>query len=217
MNNNQFDKELMDYLDGISEDAVNNKDLQDEAKDLKQILSDLKSLPLEMVDPTVDKKLKVFIEKQSNIKQPIVRKLWPYVVAASIILLVFMLSRSESFEIEYQKLSTNPERLSFIYNLNSENLNEKDIDWLKRELQNDISPNIKVTIVDLLADYQSEIDQDFYNLLQFESIPSVQMALLNMLESSAHIDITEQIIALRNRQDLDIMVQQKANEILSIQ
>ena len=217
MNNNQFAKELMDYLDGISEDAVNNKDLQDEAKDLKQILSDLKSLPLEMVDPTVDKKLKVFIEKQSNIKQPIVRKLWPYVVAASIILLVFMLSRSESFEMEYQKLSTNPERLSFIYNLNSENLNEKDIDWLKRELQNDISPNIKVTIVDLLADYQSEIDQDFYNLLQFESIPSVQMALLNMLESSAHINITEQIIALRNRQDLDIMVQQKANEILSIQ
>jgi hypothetical protein len=84
-------------------------------------------------------------------------------------------------------------------------------------LNKDISPNLKVTIIDLLANYQLQLDRDFFNTLQFESIPSVQMALLNIFESSKHIDLSQELISVSSRQDLDIMVKQKAKEILSKQ
>ena len=96
-------------------------------------------------------------------------------------------------------------------------MSTKDIDWLKTELTDNISPNIKVTIVDLLTNYQSKLDIEFYNNLQYESIPSVQMALLNTLENSESDDFTNELVAFSQRSDLDNTVRQKAKQILSNQ
>jgi hypothetical protein len=218
MKEDEFDKEIMDYLDGISESAINNQNLKEQAIELEQMLSELKELPLERVDPIIDRKMQQFIEKNSTKNQFVVRRLWPYIAASAIIIIMlFIFSGDTSFEKSYQKIKTNPDKLSFIYNLNNEKLSDSDIDWLQTELKKDINPNLKITIIDLLANYQLKLDKDFFNALEFESIPSVQMALLNIFESSKHIDLSRELINVSSRQDLDITVKQKANEILSKQ
>ena len=218
MKEDQYDMEIMDYLDGVSKKDSNNVNFIKEATELKQILSDLKDIPLKKVDATIDKKINRLIAEIKNEKQNIVLKMWPYfALAASILIFFFILIRDSNLEGRYQKLQTNTDKLSFIYNLNSEQLSAEDIKWLKNEIQIENNPNIKVTIIDLLANYQSKLDQDFFNALKIETTPTVQMALLNILESSNNVDYKEQLIAISGRKGLDITVRQRAVEILSKQ
>ena len=219
MKEDQFDKDIMDYIDGVSSE-VTNKDAYEQAKHLKQIVISLKEIPLQSVSRIADDRFYQFIaEKSTNVRSVLTLKQWlPFVMAAaSIIILFVVLNNYKGFEDDYRALSSNPEKLSFIYNLNEQQLRTKDIDWLTAELKNEISPNIKVTIVDLLANYQSKLDNEFYNSLQSESIPSVQMALLNSLESSENIDFSNELLVFNQRKDLDKTVRQKVKNILSNQ
>jgi hypothetical protein len=59
------------------------------------------------------------------------------------------------------------------------------------------------------------IDQDFFNILQKESIPTVQMAFLNSLEASENEIVINELRSFSQRKDLDASVRLKANEILS--
>lgn len=218
MKEDHYDKEIMDYLDGVSKKAMDNKNLKEEAIELRQLLSDLKAIPLKKVDSSIDEEIKRSITRGTNKRHHIIRKIWPYLAAAASIAIFFLiLIRDTSFESGYQKIQTNPNKLSFIYNLNQEELSAKDINWLKREIQNESNPNIKVSIIDLLANYQSKLDEDFFNTIGTESTPTVLMALLNMLESSNHTAYKEELLAISGRKGLDITVRQKADEILSKQ
>jgi hypothetical protein len=220
MKEDQLDKEIMDYLDGVSNKPV-NEEVSEQGEELKQILSELKGIPHEKVSPATDAKFYTFLEEKNTYSKPIIKfkAWWPYLTAAaSIIILFFMFTNSiNGFEYDYRKLLSNPDRLGFIYELNKQQLSSEDISWLKSELKNEINPNIKVTIVDLLANYQSKLDNEFYNSLQSESIPSVQMALLNSLESSEHIDFVNELLVFNQRKDLDKTVRQKVKNILSNQ
>ncbi|MBT8182595.1 MAG: hypothetical protein KJO53_13515 [Eudoraea sp.] len=218
MKEDHYAKEIMDYLDGVSKKAMDNKNLKEEAIELRQLLSDFKAIPLKKVDSSIDEEIKRSITRRTNKRHHIIRKIWPYLAAAASIAIFFLIFiRDTSFESGYQKIQTNPNKLSFIYNLNQEELSAKDINWLKREIQNESNPNIKVSIIDLLANYQSKLDEDFFNTIGTESTPTVLMALLNMLESSNHTAYKEELLAISGRKGLDITVRQKADEILSKQ
>ncbi|WP_422104448.1 hypothetical protein [Winogradskyella sp.] len=219
MKNDDIDKNIMDYVDGASVE-IKDEHSQKEAEQLKQIIKDLKAWPLESVNVRTDARLYTFIDHKNRlIKSILSLKHWlPFTIAAaSIVVLFLVFSNNRGFEHDYGLLNSNPEKLSFIYDLNDQQLGSKDIEWLKSELSKDISPNIKVTIVDLLVNYQSKLDNEFYKNLQYESIPSVQMALLNSLESSNHINFKTDLFKFSQRSDLDHMVRQKVNHILSNQ
>ena len=219
MKEDLLDKEIMDYIDGVTVEAT-NEEAYAEAKHLIKMISELKEIPLQNVRPEADERFYRFIDKKiENVKSvSTLKRLLPYIIAAaSVIVLFFVFPNNKGFEVDYRALNSNPEKLSFIYNLNEQQLSTKDIEWLKTELTDNISPNIKVTIVDLLTNYQTKLDIEFYNNLQYESTPSVQMALLNTLENSESDDFTNELVAFSQRRDLDNTVRQKAKQILSNQ
>ena len=217
MKKDQFDKDIMDYIDGAKIELT-NEGASEQAKQLQKMVSDLKDIPLQDVNEIVDDRFYQFIEeKNKTVKSVFTLKQWlPYImVAASVVILLLVFTNYKDFEEDYRTLNSNPEKLSFIYNLNEKQLRTVDIDWLKAELINEISPNIKVTIVDLLSNYQFQLDNEFYNNLHYESIPSVQMAILNTLENSEGNDFTNELLAFSQRRDLDNTVRQKVKQILT--
>ena len=218
MLDNQFDEELMDYLDGLSSDATKEVAIQGNA--LKKIISDLKDIPLENINPETDKRVYQFIEykiAQSNRLSKI--KNWiPYVAAAaSILLILFIVPTKKSLQNDYLKLSSNPDKVSFIYKLNDQVLSIKDINWLQEELKTESNPNIKVTIIDLLSKHSSKLEKRFFDHLQYENLPTVQMALLSILEGSQKIDFQSELRKFMQKKDLDNAVKLKVNDILSSQ
>jgi hypothetical protein len=223
MKDEQSDKAIMDYLDGISKEISNQKAFQ-HAGELKQLLSELQELPLGKVHPTTDAKVYEFIENlettmntESKSRLKLDPKILYLTIAASIALLFYVFMDNNGFEDQYRLLPSNPERLGFIYDLNNEQLASEDIKWLKAELKKETHPNIKVTIVDLLNNYPSKIDNDFLNALQKEPIPSVQMAFLDALENSVNPDFSNELVVFSQRKDLDNTVRLKVAHILSIQ
>ena len=217
MKENQNDKKLMDYVDGIS-DNVPDENLRIQGEELKMIVAGLKDLPYHTISSETDKKIYQFIAEKNADPKPVIKmKSWLIFLTActSIILFLLFLSGGNSLKEDYQKLSSNPEKLRFIYALNDQVLSSTDIEWLQEELRNENNPNIKVTIIDLLANDHMRIDQDFFNNLQKESIPTVQMALLNSLENSENEIVINELRSFSQRKDLDASVRLKANEILS--
>ncbi len=217
MKENQNDKELMNYIDEVSNNLANEK-LRSQGDELKTIVAGLKDLPLNTISPETDKRLYQFIEDKSDQHKPVINlKRWIplFTVAASIILFLFVFNTKENFKEDYQKLISNPDKLSFIYNLNNQKLSSTDINWLKEELRKENNPNIKVTIIDLLSNDRSKLNKDFYNNLQYESIPTVQMAFLNSLEASENINFKSELLSFLQRNDLDTSVKLKAKIILS--
>ncbi len=206
---------IMNYLDGISNANSIDSKLKKEAEDLQQLLNELRDLPMQEPDDSADERIQQLMERSTSKRSINIKKLWPLIaVAASIVFVFFSLNWGKSYESRYNEFQTNPEKLAFIYELNNSDLDADDIDWLKREMKADISPNIKVTIVDLLTNYQSKLDKEFFANLNTESIPTVQMALLNSVETSTHIDFTEELIVISERQDLEETVQQKIEQII---
>ncbi|RNC86258.1 MAG: hypothetical protein ED556_08145 [Winogradskyella sp.] len=217
--NDELDKTIMDYVDGNSQ-SIDDTVVQEHAKELKQLVADLKVMPHEQPNTTTDNKLYQFIADTSAKPKPVIRlKPWLPIslAAASVIILLIVFNTGQSFENEYRTLSHNPEKLNYIYQLNTKQLETADIHWLQAELQNDINPNIKVAIVDLLAQHQLKLDEAFYKSLQSQSIPSVQMAILNVFETATHIDVSNELLDFTVRQDLDSYVIQRATYILSNQ
>ncbi len=217
MKENQKDKELMDYVDGLSNKLTDEKSCI-QGDELKNLVASLKDLPRYTISPETDKRIYQFIEDKSTQHKPVVNlKIWAplFAVAASIIFFLFVFNNNINFKEDYQKLNSNVDKLSFIYNLNNHELSSIDINWLKEELRNENNPNIKVTIIDLLSNDRSKLDKDFFNTLHYETIPTVQMALLNSLESAKHINFTSELLAFSQRSNLDISVKQKAENILS--
>ncbi|MBT8219375.1 MAG: hypothetical protein KJP00_06110 [Bacteroidia bacterium] len=212
-----FEKDIMDFVDGKAKD-ISNEEAALIGHDLKQIVYDLKSMPLEKVPTTTDKSINDFIKGIPQQKQSILRlnKWWPVMVAAaSFALLILVFNQGNSLQDDYQILASNPDKLNFIYKLNEKELNGSDIAWLNSELKKENNPNIKVTIVDLLNNYQSKLDNDFIRQLEDESTPSVQMALLNTLEEIQYEDLNNDLWAFTERKNLDNMVKSKASSILS--
>ena len=219
MNDNQFDKELMDYVDGRTGKVIDGK-VYEEGEALKEIVARLKKLPLHNLNPETDSRLYQFIEqKSSQTKQiPGLRRWLPFIAAAaSVFILIFVFTNKKSFQEEYRSLSSNPDKLNFIYDLNNQVLSSGDINWLKGELKSEINPNIKITIVDLLSNHKSKLDKGFFDNLQHENYPSVQMALLNTLETSKNIDYKPELISFLERNDLDHSVKLKVKDMLSSQ
>lgn len=217
MKENQIDEELMDYVEGVSKNATNEK-IRIQGEELKDIIICLKEIPLEIVSSETDERMYKFIENRSAQLIPVINlKRWVpiFTAAASIIILLLVFYSNKSFKDDYQKLSSNPDKLSFIYDMNNLVLSSADIDWLKEELKNEKNPNIKVTIIDLLSKDRSKLDKDVFNNLQYESIPTVQMALLNTLEASENIIFTTELLSFSQRNDLDASVEQKIKDILS--
>ncbi len=219
MKRDHTDKDIMDYIDGISDQLNSDADYK-QAEHLKQLVSDLKAMPLETVNPQTDDRFYQFINEKRNNKKPVIHlRYWlPLgLVAASIMLLWFIFNPNKTHEDYYRTLNSNPERISYIYNLNDADLKATDIDWLQAELINDSHPNIKVTIVDVLTHHKSKLKKEFYDHLKNESTPSVQMALLNVFESATHMDVSDALLEFSQRKDLETAVRQKATYILSNQ
>lgn len=217
MKEEAFEKEIMDFVDGQIE-QISNKEAAQIGHDLKHIMSDLKSLPLENIHSSTDKKINDFIQGIDKKKHPIIKlkKWWPLLAAAaSIALLISVFNSGDKLRNDYQLLVSNPDKLTFIYGLYEKKLTSSDIAWLNKALKNEMNPNIKVTIVDLLNNYQYRLDADFIQQLENESTPSVQMALLNTLEEIQYDDLNNNLLAFTKRNDLDNMVWSKAKEILS--
>ncbi|MEL6811996.1 MAG: hypothetical protein AAFP76_11725 [Bacteroidota bacterium] len=135
MKDDQNDKELMDYVDGLSNQLTEEKS-SIQGDELKTIVAGLKDLPRNTVSPETDKRIYQFIEDRSTQHKPVVNlKIWGALctVAASIVLFLFVFNNNANFQEDYQKLDSNVDKLSFIYSLNNHELSSIDIHWLKEE------------------------------------------------------------------------------------
>lgn len=219
MKNEEYSKQIMGYVEGVS-DGITDPDVRIEADEIKQLLSELKEIPLQKVSVANDERMEDFIQHKTKDSKSVGKlNTWvPYfAIAASIVLLLFVFTEGASFEEEYSRLRSNPEKLSFVYDLNKERLDSDDIQWLKSELGKEENPNIQVTIIDLLDGYESELDSKYYENLQAAAVPSVQMALLNSLEGRQALDFSQELSAFSARKDLDQMVRSRAINILENQ
>ena len=220
MKEDKFNKKLMDYLENKHSEEIVDNEVIAQAEQIKALLSTLKQLPDKEVSIETDERFyKLLAQKQAKPKKQIpIIKWWPYAaIAASIALLFFVFITQNNIQDNYNQLASNPEKLNFIYNLYNRELKTNDIVWLNNELKKEENPNIKVLIIDLLTSYQPQLNSNFFNTLNSENNPTVQMAILSVLETSEHIDHINILSNFSQKSDLDHTVKLKATKLLSKQ
>lgn len=222
MKKEDFDKEIMDYLEGKNVNPSNPK-AKEAATSLRPLHRSLQDLPAPDIDTNTNDRFASWLAnleiqdkkgQGSSVKK--FRKWWPVTaVAAALILLIFLSPSKGALEKQYSGLASNPEKLSFIYNLNKEQLQQADIIWLEAQLKKEEHPNIRVTIVDLLNNYPTQLDDRYFDHLLKEPVPTVQMALLDAFERLENRVFSSQLLVFSQRSDLEQTVRLKAEKILS--
>ncbi|AXT20445.1 hypothetical protein D7030_04810 [Flavobacteriaceae bacterium AU392] len=207
------DKIIMDYLDGVISD-LNDKKIFEEAKKVKNTISEIKTMSVMQVNSEVDSKLYKFIEEKQKRASKKNRTITYATAIAAIVLIFFKISNYNNLESNYLKLNSNTDKLAFIYNLNNKSLENKDIKWLEDELKIEKNPNIKIVIIDILNNYSTELDSGFFELLQIEKTPTVQMALLNTLQYIEE-DLSDKLINFSKQNNLQPTVRNRTQKIIN--
>ncbi len=219
------DKEILKLMDHLDELVVQEPDEQtiEEVKALRLPLELLKELPFTEVPRTTDTRLNKFIanvEKASVVGKT--RNIRSFVIisaiAACLLLLLWLKPfNNNSVMGDYTSLASNPDKLSFVYDLNSKSLSKNDVFDLKLLLAKEQNPNIQIAMIDLLENYTPQFfdsDELLTNLNQSE-IPTVQMAMLNALELTDFSNVTEGLHQYKSSKALDETVNNKIEELLN--
>ena len=205
---------LMRHLDGEAETSPDTSTLT-EVNELKDMVDALKGLPIFMPDSSTDHKIARFLEENEQAINPLKSNQWLlYVlIAASLALLVYVLL-PENLGQRYDLIESNPDRITFIHQLNNEDLNREELLWLVSLLEHEEHPNIRVTILDLIENQGEDIPLELTRYLLKEEIPAVQMAFLNTLDQKYEAEMRGPLMAFNSRGDLDPMVRKRIEGIL---
>lgn len=208
--------ELLNYIENKDVPQL-DPDLLNEADSLRELAQDLKKVNALRVDETVDQhiwNLSGFaVEKDRQVR---LRKLLPYAAIAAVLLLILnLVIQPKSLDQAYNNLSSNPEKLGFIHKLNQNSMDKNELFWLQDQLLKEDNPNIRVAIVDILNSASVEPETEVFEILAYEEIPAVQMAILEYAQPYAASLARSALLSLAERPNLEPTVSQKVNEILS--
>lgn len=181
----QSEEHIMDFLEGSDTSGLNDELLQ-QAEELRARINSLKEQPLEAVPIEVDERINLMIDKAGRNRIPLLNNnyMWIAASAAAILLAILLLYPEQSLESAYNKLEAKPEKLNYIHRLYKEDLSDKNIASLQKILSEEENPNIKVAVLDIVAIHSMEeqIPDDILDNLNPRDAPTVQMALLNIVE-----------------------------------
>ncbi|MBT8204635.1 MAG: hypothetical protein KJP14_02870 [Eudoraea sp.] len=215
MNADEHLQNLMRHIDGEAETRLDPTSMA-EVKELKAKVEALKDLPMHMPDSATDHKIAAFLEaKEQEEASPLKINQWlPYVfAAASLAILVYVFLPEKSGQ-RYELIESNPDRISFIHQLNEEELSREDLLWLVSLLEHEEHPNIRVTILDLIESQGEDLPLELAQNLVREEVPAVQMAFLNTLDQKYEPEMKDPLMAFNGREDLDPMVRKRIEDIL---
>ncbi|MBT8178160.1 MAG: hypothetical protein HKP60_03425 [Eudoraea sp.] len=215
MNADEHLLNLMRHIDGEAETGLDSTSMV-EVKELKATVEGLKGLPLHMPDSATDHKIAAFLEgKEQKDTNPLKINQWlTYVlVAASLAMLVYVFLPKKPGQ-RYDLIESNPDRISFIHQLNEEELSREDLLWLVSLLEQEEHPNIRVTILDLIESQGEVLPIELAQNLVKEGVPAVQMAFLNTLDQKYKPEMKDPLMAFNGREDLDPMVRKRIEDIL---
>ena len=206
---------LMRHLDGEAESSP-DKDTLSEVNKLKNTVRALEELPLEEPDASTDENIMRFLDdKAQTAANPSKLNQWlPYMLVAASLAMLLYVFLPKKLAQRYDLIETNPDRISFIHELNNQELNSKELLWLVSLLEIEEHPNIRVTLIDLIENQGMDSPVEFAGYLVNERTPAVQMAFLNTLDRQFTPEIRPQLIAFNERADLDPLVRDRIQGIL---
>lgn len=213
---------IMDHLDGsVMKEAEN--DLNEEILALKKCASGIRDLPYEKVSAESDERFQQFMDSisdRSNANKTIrfsAITIISAIAAGFALFLIFSPFQNKEILTGFNSLNTNPDKLSFVYELSSEKLNDRDIEDVKSLLAQETNPNIKVAILDLLENYTPEYvgPEELFLNLNSSPTPSVQMAMLNAMQSTDISEIQYDLDQFLNSKGLEETVKNKIREMLN--
>ena len=218
MNKKKSDKDLlkiMDHFDGTAKGDV-SQELMEEVDELKEVAESLRELPIENSDIKTDQQFYSFLEsKKKETTSKSLRPLWPYVALVASLALILYLFLPKDLSEQYEALDTNSDKVGFIYDLNKEDIGKKEYLWLFSLLKTEENPNIRVTLIDLIEQQKEQLPPSIAQLLAYEDIPTVQMALLNTIDLNYSPEMKEHLLVFNDREDLDQLVKQRIADILN--
>jgi hypothetical protein len=213
---------IMDHVDGyVMKEA--ESDLKEEIKSLKQCASGIKDLPYEKVSEKTDERFQKFMESISDPSKTNTSRglrtisIITAFAAGLALFLIFNPFQNKEILADFNAMKSNPDKLSFVYELTSEKLREGEIEEVKLLLANEENPNIKVALLDLLENYTPDHvkSEELFLNLNRSSTPSVQMAMLNAMEATDISDIRSDLDAFRNTVGLEETVKNRILQLLN--
>ncbi len=210
---------IMEYLEG--KHPVNmDESMTREAEELARIQMQIKDLPLEFLKPETDRGFYDYLEEirdQKKVRNLLPSNLWPFVLAAASLAILIYFFYPKSIAVQYEKLTSNTDKINFIYALNKkQQLSAIETDWLRNVLNEESNPNVKVTLLDLIENRSYPMAESLSVQLLNEDIPSVQMAVLNTLEKSTNTIIKNNLAQFQERDDLEAMVRIRTKELINL-
>jgi hypothetical protein len=213
--------QIMDHLDGHALKETEN-DFQEEIQALKNCASGMKILPYDQVSAESDKRFQEFMasisvpSKTNKAVRLRTISIISAIAAGLALLLIFYPFQNMDILEDFRALSTNPDKLSFVYELTSEKLSNEDIEDVKSLLAIEPNPNIKVSILDLLDNYTPEYvgPEELFLNLNSSRTPSVQMAMLNSMEATDISRIQSDLDQFLRTEGLEETVTNKIQEML---
>ena len=205
----------MRHLDGETE-ASQDPATQAEVEELMSMVVALKSLPLYRPDTITDQKIYQLLEEKEpeNLGQSKIIKWLPYILVAASLAMLLYVFLPEKLAQRYDLLETNPDRISFIHDLNEQELSADELFWLVSLFEREEHPNIRVILLDLLENQGAELPTELTRYLVKEQTPAVQMAFLNTLDKKYAPEMKPELVAFNEREDLDPLVRECIEGIL---
>lgn len=217
--NEKMEIQLMDLLDGKSMET-SNSNMVKEAEELQDITIELQHYSHLQISESVDRRIDslIALEATNRIKAmgQSIKRFWPAITASvALVLGMFIFNSPNNLNAQYARLETNPTKLNFVFNLAAEVPSQQHINWLQQQLALEQNPNIKVAIIDILAQASESLDPAIFKSLSEESIPAVQMAMLNLASPFKNKVVDQEIRKFSTRSDLQPSVRHRVNELLS--
>lgn len=215
-------QQIMNFLDEGLED-FQNENIKSEAFELKQLTVELIQLPPIVLSTDQQLRFKEMIDKDRTQNQhPSVRFrsiIVPAMALAALVLLFFVISGVFDTKLvdEYTDLEKNTDKLNYVYALNNKKLSIAEIDDLSFLLNKETHPNLKVAILDVLSTYPDahQNPEGLIKDLTGSRFPTVQMAILDLLESLDYTEYKDELYSFSRNDDLDKTVGQKIASLLS--
>ena len=206
---------IMRHLDGEIKTQPADS-MKADIEELKNTLAALKALPWQEPDPATDIHIIDFIKDLKNRRNTTVfLTFWkPITLIAASLALTLYLALPAKLSERYNAISSNPEKISFIYALNETTIEQEELSWLLSLLDVEQHPNIRVTLIDLIENKGYKVPVEFTGHLVEEPVPAVQMAFLNVIEQQYASEMESNLLAFSAREDLDQEVRKRLTEIL---